>query len=87
MKNIEIYNVRTLIQLPAQALLQIDASLTGWEAVWEGMKTEGTWTQQEKRIHINELELLPLKLALETFLKAQETKLLHIQMENIVALT
>ena len=42
MKNIEIYNGRTLIQLPAEALSQIDASLTGWGAVWEGMKTEGT---------------------------------------------
>ena len=87
MKNIEIYNGRTLIQLPAEALSQIDASLTGWGAVWEGMKTEGTWTQQEKRMQINELELFALKLALETFLKAQETKLLHIQMKNIVALT
>ena len=29
-KNIERYNGGTLIQLPAQALLQADASLTGW---------------------------------------------------------
>ena len=50
------------------------------------MKTGGTWTQQERRMHINELELLGLKLALETFLKAQEIKLLHIQMDNIVTL-
>ena len=38
-------------------------------------------------MQINELELFALKLALETFLKAQETKLLHIQMKNIVVLT
>ena len=38
-------------------------------------------------MHIKELELLALKLALETFLKAQEIKSLHIQMDNIVALT
>ena len=38
-------------------------------------------------MHINELELLALNLALETFSKAQEIKPLHIQMDNIVALT
>ena len=38
-------------------------------------------------MHISELELLALKLALETFLKAQQIKSLHIQMDNIVALT
>ena len=49
---------------------------------WEGMKIGGIWTQQE-RMHINELELLALKLALETFCKAQEIESLHIQMDNI----
>ena len=39
-------------------------------AVWEGMKTEGKWTQHERRMHINKLELLALKLGQETFLKA-----------------
>ena len=38
-------------------------------------------------MHINELELLALQLALETFLKVQEIESLLIQMDNIVALT
>ena len=37
-------------------------------------------------MHINELELLALKLALETFLKVKEIESLHIQMDKIVAL-
>ena len=78
---------KDLIQLPAQALLQTDASLTGWGVVWEGMKTGGAWAQQERRMHIIELEVLALKLALETLMKEQEIKSLHIQMDNIVALT
>ena len=90
-KTLKIYNGRTLIQLPSQALLQTDNSLTGWGwgggAVWEGMKTGGTWTQQEIRMHKNELERFALKLSLETFLKAQEIKSLHVKMDNIVALT
>ena len=47
LKNIEIYNGKTLIQLPAKALLQTDASLTGWGAVWERVKTGETWTWRE----------------------------------------
>ena len=42
--------------------------------VWEGIKTGGTWTQEERRMHINEVELLALKLTRGTFLKAQEIK-------------
>ena len=53
----------------------------GW-AVQKEVKTGGTWTQQEGRMHINELELVALKLALETFFKAQEIESLHIQMDN-----
>ena len=73
-------------QWPDQALLQTDASLTGCGAVWERVKTGGTWIQQDK-MYKNEVELLALKQALEAFLKAQEIELLHIQMDNIVTLT
>ena len=59
----------------------------GGGAVWDGVKIGGTWTQQERRMFINELELFALKLALETFFKAQEIESLHIQMDNIVDLT
>ena len=38
-------------------------------------------------MHKNELERFALKLSLETFLKAQEIKSLHVKMDNIVALT
>ena len=86
MKNIEIHNGRTLIQLPAQALLQTDASIIGWGPVWERVKTGVTWTQQERMMQINELELLALKLAIETFLRVPEIESLNIQMDNIVVL-
>ena len=49
--------------------------------------TGGTWTHQERRMFINELELFALKLALETFFKAQGIESLHIQTDNIVDLT
>ena len=48
---------------------------------------EGTWSFQERKWHINELELLAVKLALQTFLKSQNFTSIHILMGNIVALT
>ena len=40
-----------------------------------------------KKRHISELELLVLKLALQTFLRSQNFTSIHIQMDNIVSLT
>ena len=42
--------------------------------------------RMERRMHINELELLALILALETFLKTQGIESLHILMDKIVVL-
>ena len=50
------------------------------------LRRNENWRDMERRMHINELELLGLKLALDTFLKAQEIKSLHIQMDNIMTL-
>ena len=38
-------------------------------------------------MRINELELLELKLALQTFLKAKEIESVHIEMNNIAVRT
>lgn len=35
-----------------------DASLTGWGAYCEGKRTHGYWSEEERLIHINILELM-----------------------------
>ena len=52
-------------------MLQTDASLTRCGAALQGKSIGGTWPFQEKKWHINELELLAVKLALQTFFKSQ----------------
>ena len=70
-----------------QVVLQTDASLTGWSAALQGKSIGGRWSFQERKWHINELELLAVKLTLQTFLKSQNFTSIHIEMDNIVALT
>ena len=77
----------SLLKQVPQFVPQTDASLTGWGAALQGKSIGGTWSFQERKWHINELELLAVKLALQTFLKSQNFTSIHIQMDNIVALT
>ena len=65
----------------------MDALLSGWGATLQVKSIGGTWSFQERKWHINELELLAVKLALQTPLKSQNFTSVHIQMDNIVALT
>lgn len=46
-----------------------DASLSGWGAHCNGSQTKGTWTVEEAKLHINELELLALFFGLKSFIK------------------
>ena len=52
-----------------------------------GISTGGVWTKEEKENHhINELELWAVEIALKTFLKERNPKLIHIYMDNMTAL-
>ncbi|XP_063901621.1 uncharacterized protein LOC135121245 [Zophobas morio] len=43
------------------------ASLTGWGAHCNGENTHGFWSQEEKKLHINQLEIIAAFLALKCF--------------------
>ena len=45
------------------------------------------WSVQEMKYQINILELLAVKLAIQTFTKYRDVKAIHLQVDNIVALT
>ena len=87
-KNIEIYYGKTLIQVPAQALLQTDASITGWGGGGSLGRSEN-WRDDsagEKDAH-KRAGTSCIKTSPGNLFKAQEIKSLDIQMDNIVALT
>ena len=76
-----------LFQLNSQVIIQTDTSLTGWEAVCNGVQTSGKWSEEERTLHINVLELLAIKLALLSFTMGEKVKAIHYQIEDKVALS
>ena len=52
---------------PIYTILQSDASPMGWGAVCQTSRIGGLWTQEEKSLHINCLELKAITLAVQSF--------------------
>ena len=79
------WNGRAVIQRQAQVRIQSDTSLTGWGAVCDGVSTGGTWSLQEKTMHINCLELLAADLTMKAFLKERHGISVLLQLDNSTA--
>ena len=87
-QNLKLNNGRSLLWRPPQIVIQSDASKEGWGAYCQGERAGGPWTQEESKLHINILELKAAKLAILTFTRnRQNLNSIHIQMDNMVALT
>jgi len=57
-------------------VITTDASLTGWGAECNSLKSRGHWNYDEKKYRINELELLAIHYGLKTFIKETNVKVL-----------
>lgn len=64
-----------------------DASLTGWGAFSEGIKIGGFWNPEERKHHINFLELLASLLALKSFAKDLRNCEILLKMDNTTAIS
>lgn len=62
-----------------------DASLTGWGACVEDQKTNGWWTDADKKHHINFLELKAIFYGLKCFAKDSRDSNLLIRTDNTTA--
>ncbi|XP_028411552.1 uncharacterized protein LOC114534197 [Dendronephthya gigantea] len=56
--HLQAWNGKALFQQPVDLVIETDASRKGWGAYCEGVSTGGPWCSEEKRLHINCLELL-----------------------------
>ena len=56
-----------LVQAPPDLRLFTDASTEGWGAHILDSQTEGVWSPAQRLLHINNLELLAVILALQDF--------------------
>ncbi len=63
----------------------MDASLTGWGAVFEGRAVNGTWPPRLRHAHINYLELLAIFLALKHFLPLLRNCHVLVRTDNTTA--
>ena len=86
-ENLRLCNGRTFSQLSPQIIIQTHASLTGWGAVCNGIQTSGQWSEEDRTLNINVLELLAIKLALFSFTKGKRVKATHFQIDNKTALS
>ena len=88
-QSLELCNGRALIQPPAEVVIQKYASTKGWTRgpTYNEISTGGMLSAQEMKNHINVLELLVIKLAIQTFSKTLKHKAINLQVDNMVALT
>ena len=67
--------------------METDASKKGWGAVCENEETNGRWTNEEKNLDINALELLAIEFGLLSFAKVVQNKHVKIMCDNTCAVT
>ena len=69
-------NIKTasnsLKYLSISKIIYTGSSNVGWEASCEGMSIGGTWFLEEKRRHVNVLELKTILLGLKSFIKRKK---------------
>ena len=69
-----------------QMITQTNASLTGWGAVYNGVQISGQWSEDERTLHINMLELLAIELGLFFFTRRKRVTVINFQIDNKAAL-
>lgn len=64
-----------------------DASRTGWGGFCGGSGTHGFWSKEERRYHINVLELLAAYYALKTFARNLTNSNILLRIDNVTAIS
>ena len=69
-------------------VIHTDASTQGWGACDESQISNGRWSEEEKEMHINCLELLAVKFALKSFVPLHsEIRHIKIMSDNTTAIS
>ncbi|KAL7289949.1 hypothetical protein TKK_0016333 [Trichogramma kaykai] len=71
---------------PFDAVIFSDASLTGWGAVLGEKKANGFWTQEERRFHINYLEIKAAFNGLKCFASSLKDCHVLLRIDNTTAI-
>lgn len=86
LNNISVQD-RKILRTAADIELYTDASSTGWGGHLNQRTTSGSWSVEERQLHINVLELKAILLALQTFRLELCGKHVKVFCDNITAIT
>ena len=75
-----------VVQKEVSVVIESDASLKGWGANCEGMRTNGVWNVNKAQCHINFLELKAAYLTIQCFLKERSEVNVLLQLDNRTAI-
>lgn len=64
-----------------------DASMTGWGAVSDGTRVNGSWSINERNCHINYLELLAVFLGLKSLVPHKSNCAILLRVDNTTAIS
>ena len=78
---------KSLNLTPHSVVLQSDASLTGWGGVYNNICTGGHWSEEERKLHINVLELKAVLFALRSLMNVFSHVHIQIQTDNTTAVS
>ena len=83
--NLDAWNGKSLVTGDPDLIIETDASRKGWAAYCMGVSTGGQWSQGERLLHINCLELLAGAFAIQTFAKGKAQMRVRLLMDNVSA--
>ena len=83
--HLEAWNGKAILSSPPDLVIETDASKVGWGAVCREVRTGGLWSQMEKKLHINCLELLAGSFAVKSFTKNRLCAHVRLRMDNTTA--
>ena len=80
------YAFKPIRKVKISKVIYADASVEGWGASYGNTPTSGAWLPNEKRLHINVLELKAIFLALKAFIKTKNERV-KIMCDNTTAIS
>ena len=72
---------------PISRIIFTDASNLGWGIHSNGVSNGGRWKQEEKEYHINVLELLAIKIGIQSFCQEEKDSHIKIMSDNATAIS
>ena len=85
--NMETMNGRSLLIAAPDLIISSDAAKLAWGAEGGETPTGGTWTAEERELHINVRETLAAAMALLTFTKHLHNRRVHLKVDNTTTLS